>query len=143
MECDAQGIVFNGSYMGFLEVGQSEYFRHLGFSIYRLAQQGYFDTAVVKTLIEFKAPARVDDLLDLFVRVSHIGNTSYTMDMEIYPEASDQLLTVVQAVYVGYLADSGKTRPVPGDIRELLNHFESNGEVLPLARFPGLASAAH
>jgi acyl-CoA thioester hydrolase len=142
MECDAQGIVFNGSYMGFLEVGQSEYFRHLGFIIYRLAQQGYFDTAVVKTLIEFKAPARVDDLLDLFVRVSHIGNTSYTMDMEIYPEGSDQLLTMVQAVYVGYLAGSGKTRPVPGDIRELLNHFETNGEVLPLARFPGLASAA-
>ena len=63
MECDAQGIVFNGAYMGYLEVGQAEYFRNLGFSIYRIAQRDYFDTAVVKTVIEYKAPARVDDLL--------------------------------------------------------------------------------
>ena len=49
MECDAQGIVFNGSYMTYLEVGQAEYFRNLGFSIYRIAERGYFDTAVVKT----------------------------------------------------------------------------------------------
>ncbi len=29
MECDAQGIVFNGAYMGYLEIAQAEYFRHL------------------------------------------------------------------------------------------------------------------
>jgi len=32
MECDAQGIVYNGSYMDYLEVGQAEYYRNLGFS---------------------------------------------------------------------------------------------------------------
>ena len=65
MECDAQGIVFNGAYMGYLEIAQAEYFRNLGFSIYNIAQQGYFDSAVVKATLEFKAPARVDDLLEL------------------------------------------------------------------------------
>ena len=25
MECDAQGIVYNGAYLGYLEVGQAEY----------------------------------------------------------------------------------------------------------------------
>ncbi len=39
MECDAQGIVFNGAYMGYLEIAQAEYFRHLGFSIYKVAQR--------------------------------------------------------------------------------------------------------
>ena len=48
MEGDAQGIVFNGAYLGYLEVAQAEYFRNLGFSIYRIATAGYFDTAVVK-----------------------------------------------------------------------------------------------
>ena len=28
-ECDAQGIAFNGSYLGWLEVAQAEYFRNL------------------------------------------------------------------------------------------------------------------
>jgi len=142
MECDAQGIVFNGSYMGYLEVGQAEYFRNLGFSIYRVAQRGYFDSAVVKTVIDFKAPARVDDLLDIFVRVSRIGITSIALDVEIYPQDSDSLLTTLQNVYVGFRADSLETQPVPDAIRALVDRFEATGEVLPLERFPQLAEAA-
>ena len=142
MECDAQGIVFNGAYMDYLEVGQSEYYRNLGFSIYKIAAQGYFDTAVVKVEIEYKAPARVDDMLDLHVRVSNIGNTSLTLNIEIYQNHSETLLTPIQSVYVGYHADSGNTRPVPDEMRELINHFEETGKVLPLNRFPDLAEAA-
>ena len=142
MECDAQGIAFNGSYMTYLEVGQAEYFRNFGFSIYRIAQRGYFDSAVVKTVIEFKAPARVDDLLDIFVRVSHIGNTSIALEVEIYPQDSDSLLTTLQTVYVGFRADSLEHQPVPDAIRALVDRFEATGEVLPLDRFPKLAQAA-
>jgi acyl-CoA thioester hydrolase len=142
MECDAQGIVFNGAYLGYLEVGQAEYFRHLGFSIYKIAQRGYFDSVVVKATLEFKAPARVDDLLDLYVRVSRIGNTSLTLEMAIYPQESDRLLTTMEAVYVGFHPQSGATRPVPEEIRELVTQFEATGEVLPLDRFPRLAEAA-
>ena len=142
MECDRQGIVFNGAYMDYLEVGQAEYFRNLGFSIYKIAQQGYFDSAVVKVEIEYKAPARVDDMLDTHVRVSHIGNTSLTLTIEIYQNHSETLLTTIQSVYVGYHADSGNTRPVPDEMRELITHFEETGKVLPLNRFPDLAAAA-
>ena len=85
MEGDAQGIVFNGAYLGYLEIAQAEYFRNLGFSIYRIAEAGYFDTAVVKTTLEFKAPARVDQMLDLHARVVVIGTTSLTLEVEIYP----------------------------------------------------------
>jgi acyl-CoA thioester hydrolase len=142
MECDAQGIVFNGAYLNYLEVGQAEYFRNLGFSIYRIAQRGYFDSAVVKITIEYKAPARVEDDLEIFVGVAKIGNTSLTLDAEIYPQASDRLLTTIQAIYVGYDSRTGETRPVPNDIRLLLNHFESTGEALSLEQFPELLAAA-
>ena len=142
MECDAQGIAFNGAYMGYLEIAQAEYFRNLGFSIYRIAQRGHFDSAVVKATIEYKAPARVDDILELRARVSRIGNTSVTLDVEIYPEDSEKLLTVMQAVYVGFYPETGATRPVPDDIRRLVEHYEATGEALPLSRFPALAEAA-
>ena len=142
MECDAQGIVYNGAYMDYLEVGQSEYFRNLGFSIYKLRQPGYFDTAMVKTVIEYKAPARIDEMLDLYVRAHQFGNTSFHLEMEIYHQSSDTLLTVVQAVNVGYHAGTGTTQRVPDEIRELVGHFEATGEVLPLDRFPKLADAA-
>ncbi len=142
MECDAQGIVFNGAYMGYLEIAQAEYFRNLGFSIYRIAQRGYFDSAVVKADLEFKAPARVDEELELFARVARIGNTSLTLKVEIYPEGSDRLLTTIETVYVGFYPKSETTRPVPDAIRALVDHYEATGEALPLDGFPELAEAA-
>ena len=142
MECDAQGIVFNGAYLGYLEVAQAEYFRNLGFSIYRIARNGYFDSAVVKADLEFKAPARVDEVLELFARVARIGNTSITLLVEIYPQDSERLLTLIEAVYVGFYAEAGTTRPVPDAIRALVDHYEATGETLDLGDFPDLAAAA-
>lgn len=142
MECDAQGIVYNGAYMDYLEVGQSEYYRNLGFSIYRVGQRGFFDTAVVKTTLDFKAPARVDEMLDLYVKVGDFGNTSFHLDMEIYRQDSDLLIAVVGGIYVGFDAPSATTRRVPDEVRELVVHFEATSEVLPLSRFPKLADAA-
>jgi acyl-CoA thioester hydrolase len=142
MECDAQGIAFNGAYMGYLEIAQAEYFRNLGFSIYKIAQRGYFDSAVVKATLEFKAPARIDEVLELHARVSRIGNTSLTLDVEIYLQDSEELLSILQAVYVGFYPQSMETRPVPDEIRALVDHFEATGEVLSLENLPALAQAA-
>ena len=141
MECDAQGIVYNGAYLGYLEIGQAEYYRNLGFAIYIIPKSGYFDFAVVKSTQEFKAPAKVDEIIELHVRVSNIGNTSLTLNLEIYPEGSDRLLTSIETVYVGYDAKTESSRPVPDAIRQLVTHFEETGEVLPIEQFPDLAKA--
>ena len=141
MECDAQGIVFNGAYLGYLEMAQAEYYRNLGIGIYHMPQSGYFDFAVVKTTIEFKAPARVDEIVEAYVRVSRIGNTSLGMEMELYRPNPELLLTTIEAVYVGYDAATEATKRVPDDLRELIGHYEDTGEVLPLSRFPALADA--
>ncbi len=143
-ECDAQGIAFNGSYLGWLEIAQAEYFRNLGFSIYRVAAAGYFDSAVAKVTIEYKAPVRVDEMLNLRARVARIGNTSLALEVGIFVEGSspdDTALTTIEAVYVGFHADTGQTRRVPDSIRELVDGWETAGEILPLASFPELAAA--
>ena len=143
-ECDAQGIAFNGSYLGWLEIAQAEYFRNLGFSIYRVAAAGYFDLAVAKVTIEYKAPVRVDEMLDLRARVARIGNTSLALEVAIFAEGGapdDAPLTTIEAIYVGFYADTGQTRRVPDSIRELVDRWEETGEVLPLERFPELAAA--
>ena len=141
MECDAQGIVYNGAYLGYLEIGQAEYYRNLGFAIYIIPQSGYFDFAVVKSTQEFKAPAKVDEIIELHVRVSKIGSTSLTLNLEIFPEGSDRLLTSIETVYVGYDAATESSRPVPDAIRQLVTHFEETGDVLPIEQFPDLAKA--
>lgn len=141
-ECDAQGIVYNGSYMDYLEVGQADYFRNLGFSIYGIARKGYFDSAVVKATMEFKAPAAIEDILELYVRVSHIGNTSFIIDTEIYHQDSDKLVASTQLVYVGYDAATASKRSMPQELREIIQHYEATGEALPLESLPGLREAA-
>ena len=141
MECDAQGIVYKGAYLGYLEVGQAEYYRNLGFAIYTIPETGYIDFAVVKSTLEFKAPAKVDEIIDLYVRVSKIGNTSLTLNMEIYPEDSDRLLTEIETIYVGYDATTESSKPVPDDIRRLITHYEDTGEILPLDQFTDLSKA--
>ena len=141
MECDGQGIVYNGAYLDYLEIGQAEYYRNLGFAIYIIPQSSYFDFVVVKSTQEFKAPAKVDEIIELHVRVSNIGNTSLTLNLEIYAEGNDRLLTSIETVYVGYDTATESTRPVPDAIRELVTHFEETGEVLPIEQFPELAKA--
>ena len=141
MECDGQGIVYNGAYLDYLEIGQAEYYRNLGFAIYIIPQSGYFDFVVVKSTQEFKAPAKVDEIIEVHVRVSNIGNTSLTLNLEIYAEGNDRLLTSIETVYVGYDTATESTRPVPDAIRGLVTHFEETGEVLPIEQFPELAKA--
>ena len=125
-------------------MAQAEYFRNLGFSIYKIAAAGYFDSAVVKVTIEYKAPVRVDEMLDLRAHVTRIGNTSLTLQVGIFPDAGgpdDPPLTTIESVYVGFYADTGGTRPVPDPIRALVDSWESDGVILPLSDFPELAAA--
>ncbi|MCH8207287.1 MAG: acyl-CoA thioesterase [Chloroflexi bacterium] len=138
-ETDPQGIVFNARYLDYLEIAQSEYFRNLGILLYDESRRTYFDTATVKITVEFEAPARVDELLDIYSRVAAIGTTSMTQHTEIYRHGTDELLTRGETVYVDYDSDKEAARVVPDDVRELIEHFERTGEVLPIERFPNLA----
>lgn len=130
-ECDLQGIVYNACYLTYLEVAQVEYFRNLGILIYDEKERASFDTATVKATLEFKAPARLDEMIDVYTRVSRIGSSSFTMETEIYREDSDFLLVNAEVVYVNYDSDQSVARPVSDDVRARINKFEENGEVIP------------
>ena len=141
MECDAQGIVYNGAYLGYLEIGQAEYYRNLGFANYTIPESGYIDYADVKSTLEFKAPAKVDEIIELYVRVSKIGHSSLTLNMENYPQGSDRLLTDIETIYVGYDAATESSKPVPDDVRRLVTNYEATGEILPMDQLPDLSEA--
>ena len=96
---------------------------------------------MVKTTIEFRAPALVDEIVEAFVAVTRIGNSSMDMRMELHRRQPEKLLTTIDAVYVGYDAGTATSRRVPDEFRELVGHFEETGEVLPLSRFPALEEA--
>ena len=137
-ECDTQGIVFNGAYQSYLEVTQAEYFRNFGVQLYHEDSRKHFDTASVKITMEFIAPAKMDDVLEIYCRIASIGNTSMVNLYELYREGTDELLHRVEVIQVDYDADSESARRVPDGLRKMIETYESSGEVLSLADFPDL-----
>ena len=128
-ECDIQGIAYYGSYIDFIDVAQAEYFRNLGILTHQANGRKVFDLAAVKVTLEYKSPARMDELIDIFLRVEKIGRTSIDKRSEIYRSDTDELLCSGQTISVNFDSALGKSRDVPAEIRDIIDKFESTGTV--------------
>lgn len=122
-DTDMQGIVFNGNYLTYYDVAWTEYFRAIGLLWKDLVASGV-DTVLARTTIEYKAPARFDDLLETYVRVARIGNTSLSFEFEIYREGEDQLISSSSSLYVSIDPETLKPVRVPDDLRRRIGNFE-------------------
>ena len=117
-DTDAQGIVYYGRYLPYFDHARTEYHRHIG----RAEVDGEF--VMRASVIEYHAPARFDDLLEVFVRIERIGRTSVTYDHAAYLLEDDALLVTAKQTLV--LVDLERRRPVeiPDSVRELVSAFE-------------------
>jgi acyl-CoA thioester hydrolase len=122
-DTDAQGIVYYGRYLPFFDLARVEYHRHLEM-LPTSAEQHEF---VMRALsLEYFAPARFDDLLEVFVRIARIGRTSVTYEGAAYRLEDDLLM--VTARHTQVLVDLGerKAHPVPDSFRERIQRFEGD-----------------
>ena len=78
--------------------------------------QGRMATVAVKEFV-FKQPVRVGDILSFFSSVTRVGNTSITVDVEVFAESfrSQGKFVKVTEALVTYVAidENGKPRPIP------------------------------
>ena len=81
-ECDAQHVVFNARYGDFIDLACTEFMRA---ALPRPTDvfDGTFESQTVRQLIEWTAPARFDDTLEISVRTSRLGTTSFTLAFEL------------------------------------------------------------
>ena len=63
-ECDAQKVVFNARYAEYIDLATTEFLRALGYGEQLFS--GELDFQLVKQTIEWKAPARFDQVLEDF-----------------------------------------------------------------------------
>jgi len=122
-DTDMQGIVFNGNYLTYYDVAWTEYFRALGLEWKDLLSLGA-DTVLARTQMEFKAPARFDELLDVYTRVAKIGNTSLTFEFEIYAQGDGRLIGAASSLYVCIDPQSLRPVRVPDALRSRIREFE-------------------
>ncbi len=125
-EIDVQGIVYNSRYLEYVDVALTEYFRAMGVPYQEMVEQHGCDPSLVKATLEFKRVARFDELLRVYARVASIGRTSFQMEFQILREASEELITSAQIVYVNFDKQTQSSRPIPESIRRRIEAFEGN-----------------
>jgi len=122
-ECDAQKVVFNSRYGDYVELATTEFMRALGYE--NELRSGALDYQLVRQTMEWKAPARFDEVIEVHVRAVQVGTTSFTIVSEMYCAGTEQLLTTSETVYVLLAPDTLRKTPVPDKVRaDLLNGAE-------------------
>lgn len=116
-ECDAQKVVFNTRYAEYVDVALNEFLRAVGFDTNRLLAFA-LDFQLVKQTIEWKAPARFDDVLEIAVEPTCLGTTSFTCRATFRVADIDRIVATIETVYVLVEAATLTKTPLPAAFRE-------------------------
>lgn len=119
-ECDAQKVVFNSRYADYVDIATSEFLRAVGFGPAFI--EGSLDFQLVKQTIEWKAPARYDQVLEISMRAVRLGNTSFTLAAEFRVAGEERVIATVETVNVLVDADTLRKMPLPDNLRAALEH---------------------
>lgn len=112
-DTDFSGAVYHARYLEFLERGRSDYLRLIGVHHTDLEAGSTGETLywVVRRMeIDFRAAARIDDVLTVFTRVAEVGKARIRMAQEI--RRGDALL-ITAAVEAALINADGKPRRFP------------------------------
>jgi acyl-CoA thioester hydrolase len=118
-DTDAQGVVYYGRYLPYFDHARTEYHRHLG----SLGLAGA-EFVMRACNVEYHAPARFDDLLECFVRVSRLGRTSVTYECVAVRLPDAALAVTATQTLVLVDSESRRPAPVPEAAREPIRAFE-------------------
>jgi acyl-CoA thioester hydrolase len=120
-DTDAQGIVYYGRYLPYFDLARVEYHRHLG-----LLENAMRDDQFVMraSSVEYFAPARFDDLIEIFIRLRRIGRTSATYECAAFRADDDVLMATAEQTLVLVDLDERRARQIPEWYREKIRRFE-------------------
>ena len=120
-QVDSQGIVHNAIYLEYCEIGRVEYVRNLGI---KLLPTGIFKIIVKRNDIIYESPAMVDDLLDIYTRISYIKSSSFCFEHLIFKSETGKLLVTQKSVHVNLNVDTNMPERLPDHLRKIITDFE-------------------
>jgi acyl-CoA thioester hydrolase len=123
-DTDFSGVVYHARYLEFLERGRSDFLRLAGIHHSELDEglHGERIVWVVRRMeIDFRSPARIDDILTIETRTERISGARIFMAQELKRGAD---LLVTASVEAAILGESGRPRRFP---REWIASFMPKG----------------
>lgn len=122
-EIDAQKIVFNAHYLMYVDTAVTGYWRALALPYVQTLEYLGGDIFVRKATLEYEGSARVEDVLDVGIRCARVGNSSMVFSAGVF--RAEQLLVSAEIVYVFADPATQGSKPVPQELRDVLQAFEA------------------
>ena len=116
-DTDSGGVVYYANYLRFMERARTEWMRELGFEQDRLLEDTGLLFAVRSASLEFKSPARFNDLLEVTAGVVKRGRASITLHQDIFRHGAPGDVLCSGTVKIACLdAATFKPKPIPDAI---------------------------
>ena len=117
-DTDAGGVVYHAQYLAFMERARSEWMREIGFGQEALREANL--CFVVRSMeIDFRMPAKLDDLLSVSVRLAQCRGASLVIAQEVRRGA--ELLAGAEVRVAAVSADRFRPVPIPEAVLARLN----------------------
>jgi acyl-CoA thioester hydrolase len=120
-ETDQMGVVYHGNYAQYFEMGRVEWLRNLGVS-YKWMEDNGVMLPVVSLEMNYKKPAKYDDLLRVKTLLKSQTSVKIEFDYEIYNQ-DNQLLTTGYSMLVFVDIKTGKPILPPKYVSDKINEI--------------------
>ena len=115
-DTDAAGIVYHANYLRFAERGRTEMLRDAGFEHAKILAETGLAFTVISMQINFKHPAKRDELLVVQTHMVSVGGASMQMAQTI--RRGEEVLSEM-TVKIACIDKRGKAARLPEAVREL------------------------
>ena len=99
-DTDAGGVVYHSNFLNFCERARTEWLRHLTIGRERLQQEFGLMFVVRRATIDWRRPARLDDLLMVETRLSGMGKVRMSLTQTITRDATVLATITIEVVAV-------------------------------------------
>lgn len=123
-ETDQMGVVYHGNYIPYFEIGRVEWLRNKGIS-YKMMEESGTALPIVSMSINYKMPARYDDLLTIKTTFKSQSSVKIEFECEIAND-KNELLTTAHFILVFVSIKTGRPIAPPEYILALLDELNSN-----------------
>ncbi|ACD83876.1 acyl-CoA thioesterase [Candidatus Methylacidiphilum infernorum] len=112
-DTDACGVVHNVAYLRLIEIARSELAEKLGWPLKEMERTGIVPV-VIRTEIDYKAPARLGDIVHIVSRLCRVERIRFQIEFELRKqEACGQLLASCLQTLACVKIPGGKPAPIP------------------------------
>lgn len=116
-EADAQGILFNANYLAYFDTCIVEYLRDLPFDFMAEKAKHNTDFHTVKALVEYAAPVRYDEQIEIGTKIEKLGRSSMVFKFALFGKGESNVRSTGEVVWVNADQATHKSAPLPEELR--------------------------